>query len=144
MKNKLDSKKIEKEALKLSRFATIPIQHLAVAVATRGNFQMDIKSEVQQGILDGTRTIIDINTLIQQLENPLDSAGAPVEIHTRENFKIYNCLKNMPECIKSMEITRGDKGEIIGTNRPLENTICVAIHHIDDKSWLVPSQGGVL
>lgn len=131
----MNEKKIEKEALKLSRFATNPVQHLAVAVATRANFQMKINPEIQYGMADGTRIIRDFSALLQQLENPLNSAGAPVEIQTRENYKIYNCLKNMPRCIESMKITRGDKGKSIGKNCPLENTICVAIHHIDDKSY---------
>lgn len=131
----MNTKKIENEALKLARFAKNPAQHLAVAVSAHADFEMDINPEIHQGVLDGTRTIFNINALIQQLEQPLDAAGAPVVIHTKENYKIYNCLRNMPQCIKSMEITRGDKDGVIGTNRPLENTICVAIHHIDDKSY---------
>jgi hypothetical protein len=118
-----------------SHFARFPVHHLAVAVAKHANFLMHIDPGIQHGVLDGTRVIRDINTLIQKLEEPLDATGAPVEIHTKEPYKIYNCLKNMPYCIKSMEITRGDNGGTIGTNRPLENTICVAIHHIDDKSY---------
>ena len=118
-----------------SHFATCSAHHLAVAVAKHTNFLMHIDPDIQHGVVDGTRVIRDIYTLSQQLEKPLDATGAPVEIHTKETYKIYNCLKNMPNCIKSMEIARGDKGGIIGTNRPLENTICVAIHHIDDKTY---------
>jgi len=116
-------------------FATSPVHHLAVAVAKHANFLMEIDPDIQHGVLDGTRVIVDINALRQRLKKPLNSAGAPVVIHTKETFEIYNCLKNMPQCIKSMELTRGDKDGVIGTNRPLENTICVAIHHIDDKSY---------
>ena len=116
-------------------FATSPVHHLAVAVAKHTNFLMEIDPDIQHGVLDGTRVIVDINALRQRLKKPLNSAGAPVVIHTKETFEIYNCLKNMPQCIKSMELTRGDKDGVIGTNRPLENTICVAIHHIDDKSY---------
>ncbi len=124
-----------------SHFAKFPVHHLAVAVAKHANFLMHIDPSIQHGVLDGTRVIRDINTLIQKLEEPLDAAGAPVKIDTKETYKIYNCLKNMPNCIKSMEITRGDekdkKGKTVkkGENRPLEKTICVAIHHIDDKSY---------
>ena len=116
-------------------YATCKAHHLAVAAANHENFLMNIDPDIQHGLLDGTRIVRDINTLIQQLENPLTQAGIPVVIHTKENYKIYNCLKNMPNCIESMRITRGDNGSTIGTNRPLENTICVAIHHIDDKSY---------
>lgn len=65
----------------------------------------------------------------------MDPSGKEIQIQTRENYKIYNCLKMMPQCVKSMEITRGDKEGVPGTNRPLENTICVAVHHVDDKSY---------
>lgn len=118
-----------------SHFATCPAHHLAVAAANYANFLMHIDPGIQHGVMDGTRVIRDIDTLIQKLEGPLDANGAPVEIHTKETYKIYNCLKNMPNCITSMKTTRGDNGEIIGTNRPLEDTICVAIHHIDDKTY---------
>ena len=118
-----------------SHFAISPVHHLAVALAGQANFLMHIDPSIQNGLVDGTRVIRDIHSLIQKLEKPLDATGAPVEIHTNEDYEIYKCLKNMPNCIKSMEITRGDKDGIIGKNRPLENTICVAIHHIDDKSY---------
>ncbi|WP_282016119.1 hypothetical protein [Marinifilum flexuosum] len=131
----METLSLEEKLGELKQFATSPIHHLAATVDTQKNFQMDIDPSIQHGITDGTRVIIDIETLKKELENPLTPAGAPVEIHTKENYKIYNCLKRMPNCIKSMEITRGDKGAKIGTNRPLENTICVAIHHIDDKTY---------
>ncbi len=118
-----------------SRFAKCPAHHLAVAVADNANHVMHIDPNIQHDIFDGTRMIRDIDTLRKKLENPLNPAGSPVEIHTRETYKIYNCLKIMPNCIRSMKVTRGDKSSIIGTNRPLENTICVAIHHIDDKTY---------
>lgn len=112
-----------------------PIDHLAIAVAKNSSFPLKINSDIQHGIVDGTRVIVNIHALMEQLKNPRDAAGAPVDIHTREDYEIYRCLKIMPHCIKSMEITRGDKGGKIGNNRPLENTICVTIHHIDDKSY---------
>lgn len=139
----MDKKDIERRAIKLAvqntakgfRFATFPVHHLAVAVANNAKFLMRIDPYIQNGMMDGTRLIRDIDTLKQKLEKPLNPAGVPVVVNTKETYKIYNCLKNMPQCIESMKITRGDKGANIGTNRPLENTICVAIHHIDDKTF---------
>lgn len=124
-----------KNAAKGTDYATCQAHHLSVAAANHENFLMHIDPDIQHGVMDGTRVVRNIDTLRKQLENPLTSAGAPVVIHTKENYKIYNCLKSMPKCIESMKITRGDQGDIIGTNRPLENTICVAIHHIDDKTY---------
>lgn len=115
--------------------ADSPIANLASAVAENTDFTMKINPDIHYGIVDGARGFIDMDMLMSDLENPLNRAGEPVEIHTREDYKIYNCLKNMPHCIKSMKITRGDKDGKIGTNRPLENTICVAVHHLDDKSY---------
>ena len=116
-------------------FAKVPIEKLAVAAARQAHVPMKISHQIQHGIVDGARTIVNMDELLERLETPLDQAGQPVEIHTRETYKIYNCLKTMPHCIKSMEITRGDTETEIGTNRPLENTICVAIHHLDDKTY---------
>ena len=116
-------------------FASSPAEQLAVAAAKQTHFRLKLNSNIQHGAEDGSRFIRDMDTLVAQLENPLDSAGAPVVIETREHYNIYNCLKNMPHCIKSMEYTRGDTDGKPGTNRPLENTICVAVHHLDDKSY---------
>ena len=109
--------------------------NLAIATAKHGNFNMVFNPLVLSGIADGTRRVVDMAALKKRLENPLNAAGEPVVIQTQESYQIYNCLKNMPNCIKSMEITRGDTKGKIGTNRPLKNTICVAIHHLDDKSY---------
>ena len=128
----------KKEVQKVSEgrsFAKAPIEKLAVAAARNEQVHMKINHQIQHGIVDGARTIVNMDELLERLETPLDPAGKPVEIHTRETYKIYNCLKNMPHCIRSMEITRGDTETEIGTNRPLENTICVAIHHLDDKTY---------
>lgn len=111
------------------------IVNLASAVAENTDFTMKINPDIHYGIVDGARGFIDMDMLMSDLENPLNRAGEPVEIDTREDYNIYNCLKNMPHCIKSMKITRGDKDGKTGTNRPLENTICVAVHHLDDKSY---------
>jgi hypothetical protein len=73
--------------------------------------------------------------LKQELEHPMDASGAAVHVTTRENYQIYNCLKSMPNCIRSMEIGRGDKDGQIGHEMPLKDTICVAIHHLDDKTY---------
>lgn len=116
-------------------YSKTPIERLAVAVAKNANFAMEIDPTVQHGMEDGARSIVNMDALKARLENPLDAAGAPVIIHTRENYEIYNCLKNMPHCIKSMEISRGDKDGKIGTDYPLNNTICVGVHHLDDKSY---------
>lgn len=124
-----------KDSAKGTRFATVPAHHLAVAVAKHSKYLMEIDPDIQNGLADATRAIVDVRSRRQQLENPLDSAGAPVAIHTREHYQIYQCLKSMPRCIESMEATRGDEKGVVGKNRPLENTICVAIHHIDDKSY---------
>lgn len=124
-----------KKAANAERFAREPIEKLAVAAAQTAKFQVKIDNQIQHGIMDGARSIMNIDELLERLEQPTDQAGRPVELHTRENYKIYNCLKTMPHSIRSMEITRGDKKGKIGTNRPLENTICVAIHHIDDKTY---------
>ncbi|HEY0737310.1 MAG TPA: hypothetical protein VGD69_20495 [Herpetosiphonaceae bacterium] len=118
-----------------AQHAASPAHQLASAVAQQFQFQMHIDRDVQYGVVDGARSVRDMEAVKRRLENPVGPAGEPVVIHTRESFKIYNCLKNMPNCITSMSITRGDTGSSIGTNRPLENTICVAIHHIDDKSY---------
>lgn len=130
----VDSDKIKNDVVERI-FPKLPIQKLATTLAMNNELSMKNMSAIQHGMMDGSRTIINMDLLQKRLENPLDSAGAPVVIRTREQYKIYNCLKNMPHCIKSMEITRGDEGENIGTNRPLENTICVAVHHLDDKTY---------
>ncbi len=130
----VDSDKIKKDVVERI-FPKLPIPKLAAALAMNNELSMKNMSAIQHGMMDGSRNIVNMDLLQKRLENPLDSAGAPVVIHTREHYKIYNCLKNMPHCIKSMETTRGDEGEKIGTNRPLENTICVAVHHLDDKTY---------
>ncbi|MBN2526318.1 MAG: hypothetical protein JXR76_07985 [Deltaproteobacteria bacterium] len=126
---------VEKAAAKLTRFAACSAHRLAIATAVHADFQMDIDPNIQYGVLDGTRTVRNMDAVLRSINNPLSPAGSPVVIHTKEDYQIYNCLKNMPECIKSMEIIRGDTDGKIGSNRPLENTICVAIHHIDDKTY---------
>ena len=128
-------KKEVQKAAEGKKYAKAPIEKLAVATARQNNYHMKINHQILHGIVDGARAIVNMEELLERLETPLDPAGKPVEIHTREDYKIYNCLKTMPHCIKSMEITRGDTETEIGTNRPLENTICVAIHHLDDKSY---------
>ena len=136
MSDVLNSKSQElQNAASGEAFASSPAEQLAVAAARQANFKLKLNPDILYGVEDGSRIIRDISDHAEQLEHPLDAAGAPVEIQTRESYKIYNCLKNMPHCIKSMEYTRGDKEGIIGTNRPLENTICVAVHHLDDKSY---------
>lgn len=117
------------------KYADSPIEYLAVAAAKNANYQLEIDNAIQHDMIDGARIVVNIDDLLETLEHPLTQAGTPVELHTRENYKIYNCLKNMPHCMKSMAITRGDKNGKIGKNRPLENTICVAVHHLDDKSY---------
>ncbi len=130
----MGSDKIQKDVVE-RMFPKLPIQKLAATLAMNNNLSIKNMSAIQHGMMDGSRKIVNMDLLQKRLENPLDSAGAPVVIHTREHYKIYNCLKNMPHCIKSMEITRGDEEGKIGTNRPLENTICVAVHHLDDKTY---------
>lgn len=138
MGNDEKNKHILKELPKADReraFADSPAEYLASAVADLFNYGMKIDRSIQHGTIDGTRRIFNMNGLLEKLRKPLNQAGEPVVIHTRENYEIYSCLKNMPHCMKSMEITRGDKDGKPGNNRPLENTICVAIHHLDDKSY---------
>lgn len=118
-----------------AEYATCQAHHLSVAAAKRANFSFEVDPDIQHGLVDGTRLIRDTETLRRELENPLTAAGSPVEVHTRENYKIYQCLRGMPNCIKSMTMTRGDTGTTIGNNRPLKDTICVAIHHLDDKTY---------
>jgi hypothetical protein len=116
-------------------FATCPAHRLAVAVARHLQYHMPLDPAIQHGAVDGTRFIQDIGPVLRRIQDPRTPAGAPVVIQTQETYQIYNCLKTMPNCIQSMETTRGDHGGVIGTQRPLQNTICVAIHHIDDKSY---------
>ncbi len=85
-----------------SSFSDSPIERLAVAVARSTNFPMKISRAVQHGTIDGIRNIVNMESIKKALENPLDPAGTPVKIQTAEQYKIYNCLKIMPHCIKSM------------------------------------------
>lgn len=94
-----------------------------------------VSRAMQHGAFDGARVIHNIEQVYEKLENPVNMAGEPIVLDTKEDYKIYNCLKNMPHCIKSMKATRGDKGSVKGNNRPLENTICVTVQHIDDKTY---------
>lgn len=125
----------KQEFLKAEKFAKQPIEKLALATAQNMNFHMPFNACLNANVIDASRHIVDLKKVLDKINNPLDQAGEKVEIHTEEKSKIYNCLKTMPHCIKSMEITRGDKDGVIGKNKPLKNTICVAIHHLDDKSY---------
>lgn len=91
-----------------------------------------LNAAIRQGMLNGSRATYDIESMRKRLENPLNAAGEPVVLDTDEDYKIYNCLKTMPHCIKSMKHTRDKNGK---KTYPLENTICVSIQHIDDKSY---------
>lgn len=115
--------------------ANEPILGLASTVSSRMGFNMTLSAAARGAIVNPGRQIVDINALIQKLKRPMDASGKEIQIETEEDYEIYNCLKMMPECVKSMEITRGDKDGVKGSDRPLENTICVAIHHVDDKSY---------
>lgn len=107
---------------------------LADAAKKFTDYSLQFNETVQYGMMESNRQFFHMDELLKQLDHPLGSDGAETEVVTRENYEIYSCLKNMPECIKSMKLTRGDKGGEIGTNRPLQNTICFAIHHLDDKT----------
>lgn len=115
--------------------ADSPVEHLALAVEEESDTVMNIDSGIQHGVIQSARHIINMDLLRQKLQNPKDDSGAAVEVVTKEDYKIYSCLKAMPHCIRSMEISRGDKDGNIGTNMPLKDTICVAVHHLDDKSY---------
>lgn len=117
------------------KLADSPAENLALAVEEKSDAVMNIDTNIQHGVIQSARHIINMDLLRQKLKNPKDDSGAAVDVVTRENYKIYSCLKEMPHCIKSMKIGRGDKDGIIGTNMPLKNTICVAVHHLDDKSY---------
>lgn len=108
-----------------------PMARLAEAVARNMDFSMQLRPDIQYGATDGTRGIVNMEMLLQRLAQ----AEGPKKFSVREDYDIYDCLNIMPECVKSMEMTRGDKDGRIGTNRPLENTICVTVHHLDDKSY---------
>ncbi len=120
-----------KDAEKSTRDA---VARLASATAKFTDFSLQINRAVQYGRAESNRQTVNMDELLRQLKRPRGSDGTDVEVVVREDYKIYSCLMNMPECIKSMELTRGDKDGVIGTNRPLENTICFAIHHLDDKT----------
>jgi hypothetical protein len=112
-----------------------PVEKLALAIEQNFNAKMSIDSRIQHGIINEPRNIINIGLLKKSLKNPTDNSGTPVDVVTSENYKIYTCLKSMPNCIRSMEIGRGDKDGKIGENKPLKDTICVTVHHLDDKTY---------
>lgn len=120
-------KKEVRKAADGKQYAKAPIEKLTVAAARRNDSHRKIDHRVQCGMVDGARAVINMEELLERLKAPLDPAGKPVELHTREGYEIYKCLKIMPYCISSMEITQGGTETEIGTNRPLENTVCVAI-----------------
>ncbi|MCH5341653.1 MAG: hypothetical protein J1E01_09305 [Acetatifactor sp.] len=81
----------KKEAQKVAEgriFAKVPIEKLAVAAARQAHVPMKISHQIQHGIVDGTRTIVNMDELLERLETPLDQAGQPVEIHTRETAPV--------------------------------------------------------
>lgn len=125
----------KQDLLQAKQAAKYPIEKLAVAAAEKMHFRMGFNACQNANIIDASRHIVNFQAVLDRIKKPLNQAGEEVRIHTDEQYEIYNCLKTMPNCIKSMEITRGDKDGVIGTNNPLENTICVAIHHLDDKSY---------
>lgn len=129
-------KKVEKVNKKpVHLFADSPVEYLAEAAARHADFQMELDSDIYHGASDGTRILFSMDELLERLDKPLDQAGRPVDVYTDETYKIYQCLKDMPHCIKSMEMTRGDKPGKRGRKKPLKNMICVAVHHLDDKSY---------
>ena len=87
-------------------FATCPAHRLAVAVARHLQYPMTLDPAVQHGTADGTRLIQDIGPVLRRIQDPRTPAGAPVVIHTQEAYQIYNCLKTMPNCIRSRDTTR--------------------------------------
>lgn len=105
-----------------------PVARLAEAVARNMDFSMQLRPDIQYGATDGARGIVNMEMLLQRLAQ----TDGPKKFSVREDYDIYDCLNIMPECVKSMEMTRGDKDGEIGTNRPLENTICVTVHHLDN------------
>lgn len=125
----------KQQLLQAEKFAKQPIQKLALAVEKNLNFRMPLDTRIISTVNDAGRHIVDLEAVLRKIADPIDQTGKKVDIYTEENYEIYNCLKTMPHCIKSMQITRGDTDTAIGTNRPLKNTICVAIHHLDDKSY---------
>lgn len=112
-----------------------PIEKLALATAKHMNFHMPFNKVASSHVIDASRHIVNLTAVLERIHHPLNQAGEEVHIVTEEDYQIYNCLKTMPHCIRSMEITRGDHDGVIGKNKPLANTICVAIHHLDDKSY---------
>ncbi len=110
------------------------MSRLAYATAKFTDCSLQLNEAVQFGMAESNRQVFNIDELRRQLEHPRGTDGTDVDVVVHENYKIYSCLKNMPECIKSMKFTRDDSDGVIGTKRPLDNTICFAIHHLDDKT----------
>jgi hypothetical protein len=127
--------KDENKRKRMKQLADSPVENLALAVEQNSRAIMHIDSRVQHGVISEPRHIINMDMLKQELKHPTDASGAAVKVTTRENYKIYSCLRSMPHCIRSMEISRGDKDGKIGHEMPLKDTICVAVHHLDDKTY---------
>ncbi len=58
------------------------------------------------------------------------------DLQITENFEIYKHLGIMPKCVEVLKKQRGDTPDGgKGPNKPLENTVVITIHHLDDKAY---------